>query len=97
MTNYQKKPTQEQRILKLLRRRGAVGAAVYEFMIPANQGGLGIAQYNARIWGLRQKGHIIKSRKSGRFVLMKDADHEAMVDGRELDNFELNNGQRVLV
>lgn len=74
MTNYRKRPTQEQRILELLRKRGSAGAFVYEFMTPVNQGGLGIAQYNARIWGLRQKGYVIKNKKLGHFVLVEDVD-----------------------
>ena len=69
MKGYKEDKTQEQRILDLLKERGESGAFVYEFMIPRNQGGLGIAQYNARIWGLRQKGYIIKNKKPGHFVL----------------------------
>ena len=97
MSNYRKKPTQERRILNLLRRRGAVGVAVYEFMIPINQGGLGIAQYNARIYGLRQKGHIIKSKKPGHFVLVRDADVSEEPTYFPDKSVELDNGQRVFV
>ena len=68
---YIKKPTQEMRILKLLRERGEQGAYVYEFMMPRPQG-LGIAQYNARIYGLREKGYNIVNTKPGHFVLREE-------------------------
>lgn len=66
---YEEKPTQEQRILSLLRERGSAGVKVYELVAPRPQG-LGIAQYNARIWGLRKKGHVIRNKKPGHFVLI---------------------------
>lgn len=66
---YQKRPTQEQRILDLLKERGGKGVAVWEFMLPRNQGGLGVAQYNARVYSLRKKGYDIKNTKPGHFVL----------------------------
>lgn len=69
--SYIRKPTQEQRILDLLRERGDEGVAVYEFMMPRPYG-LGIAQYNARIYGLREKGHQVLSDKKGHFVLKED-------------------------
>lgn len=71
MSDYQEKPTQEQRIVNLLRSRGAQGVMVWEFMMPRPQG-LGIAQYNARIWSLRKKGYIIENKKPGHFVLVFD-------------------------
>lgn len=71
MTTYTHKPTQEQRILRLLKERGSAGVRVYEFMAPRPEG-LGIAQYNARIFGLRQKGFIINNKKPGHFVLESD-------------------------
>lgn len=71
---YKENLTQEERIMRLLRKRGSEGVKIWEFMMPRNQGGLGIAQYNARIYGLRKKGHIIKSIKSGRFVLVRDVE-----------------------
>ena len=64
--------TQEDKILNLLRERGKEGAYVWDFMMPSNRGGLGIAQYNARIWGLRKKGYIIENVKPGHFVLEED-------------------------
>lgn len=72
--NYIKKPTQEERILRLLKERGKLGAYVWEFMLPKNKGGLGIAQYNARIWGLRQKGHQIINKTPGHFILKDSFD-----------------------
>lgn len=76
MNTYIKRPTQEQRILELLRERGAKGVMVWEFMIPRPQGGLGIAQYNARIWGLRRKGYVIENKKPGHFILTDDIEYE---------------------
>lgn len=74
--NYIKRPSQEQRILNFLRKRGSKGIFVYELMLPRNRGGLGIAQYNARIWGLRQKGYIIENKKPGHFVLISEPEPE---------------------
>ena len=73
MTDYIENPTQEQRILDLLKVRGERGAMVYEFMTPRPHG-LGVAQYNARIWGLKQKGYDIRNIKPGHFVLMSEVD-----------------------
>ena len=64
--------TQEKRILRLLKERGENGVKVYELIMPNNQGGLGIAQYNARIWSLRQKGYNIKNIEPGHFVLIQE-------------------------
>ena len=68
---YIKNPTQEERILNLLRERGSQGAYVYEFMTP-RPNGLGIAQYGARILGLRAKGYIIENVVPGHFILRYD-------------------------
>lgn len=68
MPGYVEDNTQEGRILSLLKSRGKLGVMVYEFMMPRPQG-LGIAQYSARIWGLRKKGYIITNKKPGMFVL----------------------------
>lgn len=81
MTNYQKRPTQEQRILDLSRDQGKAGAYVYEFMTP-RPNGLGIAQYNARIWGLRKKGYIIENKTPGHFVLIEDINFEEGGQGK---------------
>lgn len=62
--------TQEERILKLLKERGERGVYVYE-MQNSRPNGLGIAQYNARIKGLRRKGHIIKNTEPGHFILIE--------------------------
>jgi lysozyme family protein len=62
---YQEKKTQEERILDLLRERGAAGVANWE--IPAQ---LHILQYNARIFGLKRKGYDIKN-IDGRFYLQE--------------------------
>lgn len=68
---YLNKPTQEEKILDLLRQRGDAGVFVWELMTPINRGGLGIAQYNARIKGLRDKGFTIDNVKPGHFVLVE--------------------------
>ena len=75
MNGYKEDKTQEQRILDLLKERGNEGAYVYEFMMPRPKG-LGIAQYNARIWGLRKKGYDIKNKKPGHFVLRVEVKSE---------------------
>ena len=85
MSEYIENKTQEQRILDLLRQKGSEGVFVWEFMIPRNQGGLGVAQYNARIWGLRQKGYDIRNKKPGHFILMHDPD----IKPRESEQFRL--------
>ena len=83
MTGYEKRPTQEQRILDFLRERGKAGTYVYEFMTPRPQG-LGVAQYNARIFGLRKKGYVIENKTPGHFVLTEDIEFD-------------ENGQRKLI
>ena len=80
-TNYQERPTQEQRILNLLRQKGKDGAYVYEFMTP-RPNGLGIAQYNARIFGLRKKGYVIENKKPGHFVLIEDINFDENGQGK---------------
>jgi len=86
-----KKPTQEERLLNLLRSRGGAGVRVFEMTMPRNMGGLGISQYNSRIWGLRQKGHNIKCVKPGLFVLEENEDVGVV------ENEELENGQCLFV
>jgi hypothetical protein len=83
MTDYQERPTQEQRILNLLRERGSKGAYVYEFMTP-RPNGLGIAQYNARIFGLRKKGYVIENKIPGYFILREDIKFDETGQGKIL-------------
>ena len=71
-----KRLTQRQRLLRLLRQRGKVGVKVWEIMTPRPHG-LGIAQYGARILELRRRGYIIEN-KVGLFVLVKDVDIPAI-------------------
>ena len=80
------KETQEQRILQLLKNRGDDGVKVYEFMIPRNQGGCGIAQYNARIWGLRKKGYKIINKTPGHFVLQSEDPEQLTMKNLYKDN-----------
>ena len=61
--------TQENRILELLQERGSKGVFVYELIAPKPKG-LGIAQYNARIKGLRKRGYNVKNVTPGHFVLL---------------------------
>jgi len=75
MNGYVENKTQEERILSLLQERGTEGAYVWEFMMPRPKG-CGIAQYNARIWGLRQKGYIIENKEPGHFVLKQEVKPE---------------------
>ncbi len=82
---YKENLTQEQRILNLLRDRGKAGVYVYEFMTPRPQG-LGIAQYNARLFGLRKKGYIIENVVPGHFILTKDIQFEENGQGKILSN-----------
>jgi len=72
MSDYIENPTQEERIIALLRERGSEGAFVWDFTMPRNKGGLGCMQYNARVWGLRQKGYVIENVKPGHFVLKEE-------------------------
>lgn len=72
-TLYTKRPTQEQRILKLLQERGSQGVYAYELTntdFMKDRGGA-VMQYNARIYGLRKKGHDIENTTPGHFVLHK--------------------------
>ncbi len=84
MSDYISRPTQEDRILDLLRERGDAGAFVWEFMLTKPLGGLGIAQYNARIWGLRQKGYVIENKTPGHFVLAGSSQFDENGQGRIL-------------
>ena len=68
---YIEKESQKQRILNLLTERGSAGVYVYE-MTNSRPNGLGVSQYNARINGLRKKGHNIINTQPGHFVLSKD-------------------------
>lgn len=70
MIGYVKNNSQEGRILKLLRERGEAGAMVYELVGPKPDG-LGISQYNARIYGLRKKGYVITNVTPGHFILVE--------------------------
>lgn len=77
MREYIADDTQENRILHLLKVRGAEGAYVYEFMTPRPEG-LGVAQYNSRIWGLKKKGYQIINKSPGHFVLVEKGQEELL-------------------
>lgn len=68
---YKEDLTQEEQILTLLKERGSKGVYIYELQTP-RPNGLGIAQYNARIFGLRNKGHVIDNTIPGHFVLTEE-------------------------
>ena len=70
---YKPDKTQEERILELLRERGAAGVMAWE--IPAT---LHILQYNARVFGLRAKGYDIVN-KDGRFYLFEGDTQQALI------------------
>jgi hypothetical protein len=72
MRGYKEDKTQEQRILDALRLKGKEGLFVWEFMMPRNRGGLGVAAYTARIWGLRQKGYLIENVEPGHYILKEE-------------------------
>lgn len=68
MNKHLKRPTQENKILNLLKKRAKKGVKVYELIAPQPTG-LGIVQYNARIYSLRRKGYSILNIKPGHFIL----------------------------
>jgi lysozyme family protein len=78
MPTYIRKPTQEDRILELLRLRGRNGVESWE--IPTH---LHILQYNSRIFGLRKKGYIIDN-INDRFYLKFDPQFDKSGQGRFL-------------
>jgi hypothetical protein len=63
---YQDRPTQEQKLLEMLRLRGSYGVYAWEIIKDLN-----ILQYNARVFGLRRKGYKIVNKKPGLFVLQE--------------------------
>lgn len=63
------KLNQENAILELAQQRGNKGFYVYELITPKPLG-LGIAQYNARIKGLRDRGYNIPNITPGFFALL---------------------------
>jgi hypothetical protein len=65
---YEQRTTQESEILALLLERRAEGVYSYELATPSPKG-LGILQYNARIYGLRRKGHKITSDRKGHYIM----------------------------
>lgn len=71
MTEHKPNPTQQERILNLLREKGNQGVYVYEFMAPRPMG-LGVAQYGARLLELRRKGYEIINTQPGHFILREE-------------------------
>ena len=67
---YEQRTTQENQILDLLGERKGMGAYSYELAKPKPDG-CGVLQYNARIYGLRKKGHNIVSDFKGHFILQE--------------------------
>lgn len=65
---YEDRTTQESQILNLLIESKGAGVYSYQLAAPVPRG-LGILQYNARIYGLRHKGHKIVSDRKGHYVL----------------------------
>ena len=75
--------TQRERILNLLRERGDSGVRVWELIAPRPTG-QGIAQYNARIKELRDRGFNIINVKPGHFVLKEFKEVEIEKKGQTL-------------
>ncbi|GEM_PF-2113797 len=63
--------TQQQSLLRFLKERGDRGVYVWEMLAPQPQG-VGIAQYNARIYELRDQGFNIVNTEPGHFKLVHD-------------------------
>ncbi len=63
--------TQKEQLLNLLRNRGRYGVWVYEIITPQPKG-LGIAQYNARVYELRRAGYVIENVEPGLFKLISE-------------------------
>ena len=78
---YEQRTTQEQKILDLFAERKGAGVYAYELAEPSPRG-LGILQYNARIYGLRHRGINVVSDHKGHFVIKEE--HEKM-KAEELD------------
>lgn len=79
---YENRTTQENQILDLLRERKGAGVYSYELAEPHPKG-CGILQYNARIFGLRRKGHKIISDFKGHYIL--EDMNESKIDRREIE------------
>ena len=81
MNNYQPRPTQEGRILQLLKERGDNGVMAWELTsteVMRDRGGA-VMQYNSRIFGLRRKGYNIVNKKPGLFVLQEQKGQAALI------------------
>lgn len=74
MNGHEKRPTQEERILQLLRERGTQGVKSWE--IPND---LHILQYNARIFGLRNKGHNIVNKNDTFYLMPNEPYQESLI------------------
>lgn len=70
-SNYIENNTQEARILRKLREARGQGVPAFWFAMPRPQGGEGILQYNARVFGLRKKGYNIINKNSVFYLVEK--------------------------
>jgi hypothetical protein len=76
---YESRTTQESQILDLLTERKGSGVFAFELAEPKPRG-CGILQYNARIYGLRKKGHNIVSDTKGHFILQERQEEQSEVN-----------------
>jgi hypothetical protein len=85
---YENRTTQESQILDLLISSKGAGVYSYQLAAPVPRG-LGILQYNARIYGLRHKGYKIVSDRKGHYVLeantVTEKTNESKMTQTELD------------
>ena len=89
---YEQRTTQEQRILDLFTERKGAGVYAYELAEPRPQG-LGILQYNARIYGLRHRGFNIISDYKGHFIIKEE--HQYMTQDELSDKLAKLRGEWV--
>lgn len=79
--------SQKGRILNLLRERGEQGVKVYELIAPRPEG-LGVAQYNSRIYDLRHLGYNIVN-TDDKFVLVNEPEKPQYIFNPETQSYEV--------
>ena len=72
MTTLIKNPTQKQSLLLALKTAGSFGLPVWKIIMPRSQGGLGIAQYGARVYELRHDDHLNIINRNDTFYLVEE-------------------------
>lgn len=79
--------SQKGRILNLLRERGEQGVKVYELIAPRPEG-LGVAQYNARLYDLRHLGYNIVN-TDDKFILVSEPEKPQYIFNPETKTYEI--------